>query len=147
MIAVEGLGYTYPGAAAPTLDGMGFSVATGEIYGLLGPSGAGKSTTQRLLMGLLGGHSGSVEIFGQPAHALGRGLYEKIGVSFELPAVYLRLTALENLKLFAGLYGKQTRDPMEVSGGGRSRGRGEPSRRAVLQGHEDAPQPGAGGFA
>jgi fluoroquinolone transport system ATP-binding protein len=114
MIRVEGLAYTYPGASAPALNGVDFHIEAGEIYGLLGPSGAGKSTTQRILMGLLKGFSGRAELFGQPVASLGRGLYERIGVSFELPALYLRLTALENLTLFAGLYSRPTRDPMEV---------------------------------
>jgi fluoroquinolone transport system ATP-binding protein len=114
MIDVDDLSFSYPNAAAPTLQGLSFSIAKGEVYGLLGPSGAGKSTTQRILMGLLKGFSGRAEVFGQPVGSLGRDLYEQVGVSFELPAVYLRLTALENLKLFAALYSKPTRDPMEV---------------------------------
>lgn len=114
MIKVEDLNFTYPGAASPTLNGLSFSIAEGEVYGLLGPSGAGKSTTQRILMGLLGGYSGKAELFGQPVGSIGRALYERFGVSFELPAVYLRLTALENLRLFAALYDKKVRDPMEV---------------------------------
>ena len=114
MIKATSLSFTYPGAGAPTLDNLSFEIGAGEVYGLLGPSGAGKSTTQRILMGLLGGFSGEATLFGQPVQALGRALYERIGVSFELPTVYLRLTALENLRLFAALYEKQTRDPMEV---------------------------------
>ena len=114
MIKATSLSFTYPGAGAPTLDNLSFEIGVGEVYGLLGPSGAGKSTTQRILMGLLGGFSGEATLFGQPVQALGRALYERIGVSFELPTVYLRLTALENLRLFAALYEKQTRDPMEV---------------------------------
>lgn len=114
MITVEGLRYTYPGAGAETLNGINFGVAAGEVYGLLGPSGAGKSTTQRILMGLLRGYTGRVDLFGKPVAALGRELYERIGVSFELPALYLRLSALENLKLFAAFYRKPCRDPMEV---------------------------------
>ncbi|HEV7275121.1 MAG TPA: ABC transporter ATP-binding protein [Devosiaceae bacterium] len=114
VIAVENLQYRYPGAAAPVLAGLNFAVAEGEVYGLLGPSGAGKSTTQRILMGMLRGFSGRAELFGQPVETLGRGLYERIGVSFELPALYLRLTALENLRLFAALYDKPTREPREV---------------------------------
>lgn len=116
MIEVSALRYTYPGAASPTLNDVSFRVAAGEVYGLLGPSGAGKSTTQKILMGLLRGYSGEASLFGEPVAALGRGLYERIGVSFELPALYLRLTAMENLKLFAALYRKANRDPMEVLG-------------------------------
>lgn len=114
MIRVEGLSYTYPGAAAPTLRNLDFSIGRGEVYGLLGPSGAGKSTTQRILMGLLTGFSGMATVFGSPVGTLGRGFYERIGVSFELPALYLRLSAVENLRLFAGLYDRPTRDPLAV---------------------------------
>jgi len=114
MIEVEDLSFTYPGAAAPTLDRLNFSIGRGEVYGLLGPSGAGKSTTQRILMGLLTGFSGTVTVFGGRIGAHGRAYYERIGVSFELPALYLRLTARENLKLFAALYDRPTRDPAEV---------------------------------
>lgn len=114
MIHVDDLRFTYPRAARPALEGIAFDIAPGEVYGLLGPSGAGKSTTQRILMGLLAGYTGTATIFGQPIAALGRGLYERIGVGFELPAVYLRLTALENLRLFAALYTRPTRDPMAV---------------------------------
>lgn len=114
MISVENLHYRYPGVAAPVLAGLSFGVAQGEVYGLLGPSGAGKSTTQRILMGMLRGFSGRAELFGQPVEGFGRHLYERIGVSFELPALYLRLTALENLRLFAALYDKPVREPREV---------------------------------
>lgn len=114
MIEVEDLRFSYPGAGAPVLDGLSFSIAPGEVYGLLGPSGAGKSTTQRILMGLLGGWSGRAEVFGRPMGALGRDYYERIGVSFELPTLYLRLTARENLALFAALYDRPCRDPLEV---------------------------------
>ena len=114
MIDVEMVSFTYPGAQAATLDRLSLAVASGEVYGLLGPSGAGKSTTQRILMGLQPGYSGSVRIMGQPIAELGRGLYDRIGVCFELPALYLRLTALENLRLFAALYARKVRDPMDV---------------------------------
>ena len=114
MIEVENLGFTYRGGAAPVLEGVSFAVGKGEVYGLLGPSGAGKSTTQAILMGLLTGFTGSARLFGAPVGRLGRAVYERIGVSFELPALYLRLTARENLKLFAALYTGPGRAPGEV---------------------------------
>ncbi|MEO6395464.1 MAG: ABC transporter ATP-binding protein [Devosia sp.] len=114
MIDVEDLSFSYPKAKAPALNGVSFRVAEGEVYGLLGPSGAGKSTTQRILMGLLKGYAGKVQLFGAPVAGAGRALYERIGVSFELPAVYLRLTARENLRLFAALYERPVRDPIEI---------------------------------
>lgn len=114
MINVENLSFSYKGAAEPVLKGLNFSIAEGEVYGLLGPSGSGKSTTQKILMGLLRGFKGRAHLFGQPVEHMGRSLYERIGVSFELPTLYTRLTALENLKLFAALYDRPTRDPLDV---------------------------------
>lgn len=114
MIKVENLGFTYPSAAEPTLKNLSFSIDDGEVYGLLGPSGCGKSTTQKLLMGLLSGYSGNAELFGAQISTLDRDMYERIGVSFELPTLYMRLTARENLKLFAALYSGKTREPMEL---------------------------------
>lgn len=114
MIRVENLAFTYPGAATSTLNGLNFSIADGEVYGLLGPSGAGKSTTQKILMGLLRNFAGTATLFDQPVGTMGRALYQRIGVSFELPALYLRLTAIENLKLFAALYDTPKRSPEEA---------------------------------
>lgn len=114
MIRVENLNYTYPGANTPTLSGLSFDIKDGEVFGLLGPSGAGKSTTQKILMGLLTGFDGTAEVLGAPVGTLGRSFYEKIGVSFELPTLYLRLTAAENLHLFASLYDGPTADVHEI---------------------------------
>ena len=66
MIEAQAISFTYPGATEPALNDLSLSVAAGEVYGLLGPSGAGKSTTQRILMGLQQGYSGSVHILGRP---------------------------------------------------------------------------------
>lgn len=108
MIAVKDLHFTYPKDATSTLKGLSFDIKEGEVFGLLGPSGSGKSTTQKILMGLLRNYSGEANIFGQPVGSLGREFYERIGVSFELPTLYLRLTAAENLQLFAALYDRPT---------------------------------------
>ncbi len=116
MIEVENLHFTYPGASEPVLNGISFAIASGEVFGLLGPSGAGKSTTQAILMGLLKGYQGTANVFGHPMSNGNRDFYERIGVSFELPSLYLRLSAFENLRLFAALYDKKTRDPLEVLG-------------------------------
>ena len=114
MIHVENLSYTYPGANTPTLSGLSFDIHDGEVFGLLGPSGAGKSTTQKILMGLLTGFEGTANVLNAPVGTLGRAFYERIGVSFELPTLYLRLTAAENLRLFASLYDRPTRDIYET---------------------------------
>lgn len=112
VIRVRGLTYSYPKAAQPAIREMDFSVGRGEIFGFLGPSGAGKSTTQKLLIGLLRGHGGEVTVWGAEPLAWGSDYYERIGVSFELPNHYQKLTGLENLNFFASLYARATLDPM-----------------------------------
>jgi len=114
VIAVQGLTFTYPGASGPALCGMDFTVGRGEIFGFLGPSGAGKSTTQKLLIGLLRGHGGQASVWGRDPLDWGSDYYERIGVSFELPNHYQKLTGLENLRFFASLYGGATADPMQL---------------------------------
>src|SRR5690606_21712068 len=105
---------TYPKAPAPTLRALDFDVADAEIFGFLGPSGAGKSTTQKLLIGLLRGYTGQVEIMGKEIRDWGQEYYEQVGVSFELPNHHKRLTARENLEHFAALYRAPTLSPDEV---------------------------------
>ena len=114
VIEVRGLTFTYPKSNEPAVRGMDFSVARGEIFGFLGPSGAGKSTTQKLLIGLLRGHGGDAAVWGKDPLAWGSDYYQRIGVSFELPNHYHKLTGLENLRFFASLYDVDTLDPMEL---------------------------------
>jgi fluoroquinolone transport system ATP-binding protein len=123
MITVENLTYTYPKATAPAVRGVNFTIQEGEILGFLGPSGAGKSTTQKVLIGLLKGYQGHVEVMERELSAWGREYYERIGVSFEFPNHYLRLTALENLNYFRSLYHGETNEPktlLEMVGLGES---------------------------
>lgn len=114
MIQVKDLSYTYPGGKNLVLKNISFDIQQGEIFGFLGPSGAGKSTTQKVLNGLLKGYQGSVEVNGTNLTRMDRSFYEKIGVAFEFPNLYLKLTALENLQLFASFFKSATRDPEEL---------------------------------
>lgn len=104
MIRVENLGFSY--IKRPFIRDMNFEVKDGEIFGFLGPSGAGKSTLQKILTGLIGGYEGSVLVNGVEAKKHGTGFYENIGVDFEFPSLYEKLTARENLRFFASLYRK-----------------------------------------
>lgn len=116
-IGVEGLTYAYPGSRGPAVEDLVFSIERGEIFGFLGPSGSGKSTTQKILTALLPGWTGRVEIGGRPLRELGLDLYRSIGVGFELPNHFGKLTARENLALFAALYAEprsRLRDPDEL---------------------------------
>jgi fluoroquinolone transport system ATP-binding protein len=114
MIEVSNLNYRYPGGRKLALENLNFSVEAGEIFGFLGPSGAGKSTTQKILIGLLKGFEGDVRVLGMPLQSWSSDYYEQIGVSFELPNHYLKLTALENLHYFRTLYAGRTEEPMKV---------------------------------
>jgi fluoroquinolone transport system ATP-binding protein len=112
VIRTDRFGFSYPGATLPAVSNLTFTVQRHEIFGFLGPSGAGKSTTQNVLIGLLGGYQGSVNVLGRDLGAWDRSYYRRIGVAFEAPNHYLKLTARENLQLFAGLYGGgETEDP------------------------------------
>jgi fluoroquinolone transport system ATP-binding protein len=111
VISVRELSFRYPKSTEPAIRGMDFTVGHGEIFGFLGPSGAGKSTTQKLLIGLLRGHGGAASVWGKDPLAWGPDYYQRIGVSFELPNHYQKLSGLENLQFFASLYDGGTRDP------------------------------------
>jgi fluoroquinolone transport system ATP-binding protein len=110
LINVAGLRFAYPASTAEALRGLSFDVRAGEIFGFLGPSGAGKSTTQKVLTGVLQRYSGTVRVFGRDLSALGRDYYERIGVSFEFPSLYGKLTGVENLDFFRRLYRGPTED-------------------------------------
>jgi len=111
MIDVAEMSYRYPGAEGDALEKISFRVEPGEIFGLVGPSGAGKSTVQKLLIGLLSGYRGSICLMGQEVSAWGVRRFEQIGVSFELPNHFLKLTGLENLTYFAALYKSKALSP------------------------------------
>ncbi|MEM7334967.1 MAG: ABC transporter ATP-binding protein [Chloroflexota bacterium] len=108
MITVQDLNFTYAGTSTPAVKNLAFEIQKGEIFGFLGPSGAGKSTTQKILNGLLQGYEGRIQVFGKELSTWGADYYEKIGVSFELPNHYLKLTAVENLSYFSALYSGNT---------------------------------------
>ena len=104
MIAVKDLSFTYPKAARPALQGLNFQVEAGEAFGLVGPRNAGKSTTLKILVGLMRVYAGTVAFQGKELRDWSRDFYERIGVSFEYPTHFLKLTAEENLDYFTGLY-------------------------------------------
>ena len=114
VIKVDKLGFRYPKAERHAVDGLGFAVERGEIFGFLGPNGAGKSTTQKILIGLLRDHDGSVEMLGRPLANWESDYYEHLGVVFEFPNHYLKLTARENLTYFGALYRDDTRSAEEL---------------------------------
>lgn len=113
MINLRSLHFSYPGAAQPALQGLDLQLYPGEIFGLLGPSGAGKSTLHHILTRRLRRYKGEALLMGRSLRSWGRDYYQRIGVCFELPNHYEKLTALENLHFFGGLYGTY-HDPMPL---------------------------------
>ncbi|WP_017596338.1 ABC transporter ATP-binding protein [Nocardiopsis potens] len=110
-VRADGLEVRYRGAPRPAVRAMTFQVAPGEVFGLLGPSGAGKSTVQKVLTRVVRGYGGTVRALGRPLPEWGSDYFEHVGVGFELPAAYTRLTARENLAAFASLYRGPVEDP------------------------------------
>lgn len=104
MIHVKDLEFTYRQSLGSVIKGISFSIDDGEIFGFLGPSGAGKTTTQRIIIGLLRGYSGSIQIMGKERKTWGKDIFEKIGVAFDFPNLYEKLTAHENLDLLGSYY-------------------------------------------
>lgn len=114
MIKVKNLSYRFKGKESNTIKDITFDVQEGEIFGFLGPSGAGKSTTQKILIGLLGDYEGSVRVMGTEVKERTRDFNERIGVAFEFPNFYHKLSGYENLELFKGLYSVPTIPAMEL---------------------------------
>jgi len=111
MIQVRDLEFSYRGGTVPTVSGLNFEVGRGEIFGFLGPSGAGKSTTQKVLTGLLRDYTGQVVVLDRELSDWNSDFYEHIGVSFEFPNLYQKLSAIENLRYFAGLFAGPLEQP------------------------------------
>ena len=114
MISVQGLTFRYPGAAVDAVHDVSFEVAKGEIFGFLGPSGAGKTTVQKILNKQLHGSTGEAQYGGKPLQAWGRDYFEKIGVSFEQPNLYERLSGEVNLSAVGGLFSGECRNVREL---------------------------------
>lgn len=105
-LQVRNLTFTYPKSGTRAIDGIDFDIREGEVFGFLGPSGAGKSTTQRILIRLLRGYGGEITYRGRPLASYGDDFYQDIGVSFEMPISFSKLTAMENLAFFQRLYAR-----------------------------------------
>ena len=87
------------------LDGVSFSVQSGEILGLLGPNGAGKTTTVRIMTGVLRPDSGKVLISGREISPATSDIRRMVGIVPQQITVYEELTALDNLLFWGRLYG------------------------------------------
>ena len=105
MIEVNNLIKQYKGAKAPSVDGISFSVNQGEFFAFLGPNGAGKTTTISILTTTLSKTSGEVKIAGFDVEKEARKVREKIGIIFQQSSLDPNLTAEQNIRFHACLYG------------------------------------------
>jgi ABC-type multidrug transport system ATPase subunit len=103
MLQVQNLEKQFEGFHA--LKGLSFQVNQGDIYGFLGPNGAGKSSSIRIILGLVKADSGTITIDKDIVTFGESGYLRKIGALIERPDFYENLSAEDNLKLMARLYG------------------------------------------
>jgi fluoroquinolone transport system ATP-binding protein len=106
MIDVRGLSFSY--SKNPYMQDINFQVQDGEIFGFLGPSGAGKSTLQKILTGVLTNYSGRVSVNNMEVKNASMDFYENIGVDFEFPSLYGKMSGEDNLRFFGSLYKTKT---------------------------------------
>lgn len=103
IIEIEGLTKKFQKKTA--VDNLSLTVEQGQSFGLLGPNGAGKSTIINILSGLMKRTSGDIRVFGESLDAAPLTIKKRIGLVPQEIALYNDLSALENVKFFAGLYG------------------------------------------
>ena len=96
---------TYRYGELTAVDHISFHVGEGEILGFLGPNGAGKSTTVKMLTGQLRPMAGSASLLGLDIARQAKTIQADIGVCFEITNLYEQMSAADNLKLFARLFG------------------------------------------
>ncbi len=108
-VVVKAIRHEYPAtrktAARRALDGVSFSVAEGELFGLLGPNGGGKSTLFRILATAFAPTGGSAAILGHDLVADPASVRPFLGVVFQSPSLDNKLTVRENLIHGGRLYG------------------------------------------
>jgi ABC-2 type transport system ATP-binding protein len=94
--------------AVPAVRGISFDVRRGEVFGVLGPNGAGKTTTLEMIEGMLPPDRGSIQVDGIDVLQEPRRARRRVGIALQKSAFFERLTLIELLRLFAGLYSART---------------------------------------
>ena len=102
ILEVSGLTKRYDNYTA--VDNISFNIGEGEIVGLLGPNGAGKTTTIQMLLDLVTPTAGSISYFGRPFPKEREFILSRINFASAYSHVQSRMTVLENMTIYAGLY-------------------------------------------
>ena len=105
VIEVKNLVKQYKKTKEPAVRGVSFDVQEGEFFAFLGPNGAGKTTTISILTTTLAKTSGEVRIAGYDIDAQARQVRENVGIIFQRPSLDRSLTAEQNIRFHAAMYG------------------------------------------
>ena len=105
IIEVKNLTKRYKNSLTNAVDDISFSVMPGEFFTLLGPNGAGKTTTISILTTTLTPTSGAARICGYEVTSQASQVRQNVGIIFQKPSLDLNLTAEENVRFHAMLYG------------------------------------------
>lgn len=109
-IAIETIALTKKFKERTSVDNLNLAVKKGELYALLGDNGAGKTTTINMLTTLLSPTSGDFRICGYRGGVDKQAIKESFGIVSQEVAIYQELTAYENLKFIADLYGIEEKE-------------------------------------
>ena len=112
MIRVEDLVKRYRKAKRNAVDGISFDVGAGEFFALLGPNGAGKTTTISILTTTLAPTAGRAQIDGHDIVSEASAVRRQVGIIFQRPSLDQNLTAEENIRFHAVLFGLYPYRPM-----------------------------------
>ena len=110
MYAIQAQNLTYQYGELTAVNQISFDVPKGGILGFLGPNGAGKSTTVKMLTGQLKPKGGQATLLGLDISKHAQKVQAQIGVCFEISNLYEQMSAIDNLKLFARLFGVKNFD-------------------------------------
>jgi len=111
MIHVKNLIKQYDKAKSPAVKGIDLDVKEGEFFAFLGPNGAGKTTTISILTTTLSKTSGNVTIAGYDVDKQAKKVRENVGIIFQQPSLDPQLSAEENIRFHACLYGMYSYRP------------------------------------
>lgn len=101
-IEVRNLRKAYGGQ--PAVDGLSFTVAVGEVYGMLGPNGAGKTTTVESVEGLRQPDSGEIQVLGMSHGKDTPAIKARIGIGLQTTGLFPKLTVREIINLYASFF-------------------------------------------
>ncbi len=113
MDAIKTHNLTKSFSGLTAVDRLNFSIAEGEIFGLVGPDGAGKTTTMRLLTAIMEPTSGEAWIVGRQTVKEAEAIKEEIGYMSQRFGLYPDLTVMENIQFYADIYGVPKKERKE----------------------------------